>query len=70
MSTLQEIEAAVPKLSARELAALEKFVQSQLKKKQKVAWPDFEARRRRIFPGGQPPGKPLSEIVSEGRGEY
>ncbi len=46
MSTLQEIEAAVPKLNAIELAALEKFVQSQLQKKQKVAWPDFEARLR------------------------
>ena len=37
---------------------------------QKVEWPDFEARRNRIFPEGPPPGKPISEIVSEGRGKY
>ena len=36
----------------------------------KVEWPDIEARRNRIFPDGPPPGKPVSEIVSEGRGEY
>ncbi|AHF89209.1 hypothetical protein OpiT1DRAFT_00702 [Opitutaceae bacterium TAV1] len=40
------------------------------RKKKKVEWPDFAARRRRIFPDGPPPGKPLSEIVDEGRGEY
>jgi hypothetical protein len=32
MSTLAEIEAAVPKLNARELAELERFVQAERKK--------------------------------------
>jgi hypothetical protein len=32
MSTLAEIEEAVPKLNARELAELEKFVQAQRRK--------------------------------------
>jgi hypothetical protein len=32
-------------------------------------WPDFEGRMRRLFPDGALPGRPLSEIVSEGRGE-
>jgi len=32
MSTLAEIEAAVPKLNAKELAELEKFVQAERKK--------------------------------------
>jgi hypothetical protein len=32
MSTLAEIEAAVPRLNADELAELEKFVQAQLRK--------------------------------------
>ncbi|HEY5892464.1 MAG TPA: hypothetical protein VIT91_04465 [Chthoniobacterales bacterium] len=40
------------------------------KDRKNVEWPDFAARRNRIFPDGPPPGKPLSEIVSEGRGEY
>lgn len=70
MSTLAEIEAAVPKLSAEELAELERFVRLERQKKHPVAWPDFAARQKRIFPNGPPLGKPLSEIVSEGRGEY
>jgi antitoxin (DNA-binding transcriptional repressor) of toxin-antitoxin stability system len=39
-------------------------------KKKKIAWPDLKARRERIFPDGPPPGKPISEIVDEGRGDY
>ena len=35
----------------------------------KPKWPDLEARRKRIFPDGVK-GKPASEIVDEGRGEY
>ena len=31
-------------------------------------WPDLAARRRRLFPNGVK-GKPVSEIISEGRGE-
>jgi hypothetical protein len=69
MSTLQEIEAAVPKLTVGEMIALEEFIRAE-RRKQKVEWPDFEARQKLIFPNGPPPGKPLSEIVSEGRGEY
>ncbi len=69
MSTLQEIEAAVHRLDAAELAELERFVREERHKTQ-VPWPDFEARRKRIFPNGPPPGKPLSKIVDEGRGEY
>ncbi|MDR1281948.1 MAG: prevent-host-death protein [Opitutaceae bacterium] len=40
------------------------------RKKKKVEWPDLMARLDRRFPDGPPPGKPLSEIVDEGRGEY
>ena len=39
-------------------------------KPKKVEWPDMQARLNRIFPDGPPPGKLVSEIVSEGRGEY
>ena len=35
----------------------------------KIVWPDFEARLTALFPKGVPPGKPLSDIVSEGRGD-
>jgi antitoxin (DNA-binding transcriptional repressor) of toxin-antitoxin stability system len=38
-------------------------------KPRKVEWPDFAARRRKLFPSGVK-GKPVSEIVDEGRGEY
>lgn len=31
-------------------------------------WPDLAARRSRLFPRGMK-GKPLSEIIDEGRGE-
>ncbi len=38
-------------------------------KKGKVTWPDLQARLDKIFP--EPlRGKPASEIVSEGRGEW
>jgi antitoxin (DNA-binding transcriptional repressor) of toxin-antitoxin stability system len=38
------------------------------KKKKKLAWPDLKARLLKHFP--QPvPGKPASEIISEGRGD-
>ena len=38
-------------------------------KPRKLQWPDFEARRKKTFPLGIK-GKPVSEIVHEGRGEY
>ncbi|HSI82568.1 MAG: hypothetical protein ACAI35_02455 [Candidatus Methylacidiphilales bacterium] len=69
--TLLEIEAAISSLTAPELDELEKFIQTTREQKaEKITWPDFAARRNRIFPDGPPPGKPLSEIISEGRGEY
>ncbi len=45
-------------------------LQPATRKHQKVEWPDFKARLDRRFPKGPPPGKPLSEIVDEGRGEW
>lgn len=38
-------------------------------KARKLEWPDFAARLKKTFPGGVK-GKPVSEIVDEGRGEY
>ena len=35
----------------------------------KLKWPDLAARRKKIFPSGVQ-GKPVSEIVSDGRGDY
>jgi antitoxin (DNA-binding transcriptional repressor) of toxin-antitoxin stability system len=37
-------------------------------KKKKVEWPDLKARLLKVFPRPVP-GKPVSEIVSEGRGD-
>ena len=39
------------------------------KRPKKVEWPDMMARLKKLFPKPLP-GKPLSEIVSEGRGEW
>lgn len=69
MPKLRDIEAAIPKLNAEELAELAELVKSEQLRKRKVEWPDFQARLNRIFPDGPPPGKPLSEIVVEGRGD-
>ncbi len=38
------------------------------KKKKKLVWPDLTARLKKIYPHPVP-GKPASEIISEGRGE-
>jgi len=38
-------------------------------KKKKVEWPDLKARLKKIYPHPVP-GKPLSEIISEGRGDF
>lgn len=38
-------------------------------KKKKVEWPDLHARLKKIFPHPVP-GKPASEIISEGRGDW
>jgi len=39
------------------------------KKPRTLNWPDLEARRRKTFPNGIK-GKPVSEIIDEGRGKY
>jgi antitoxin (DNA-binding transcriptional repressor) of toxin-antitoxin stability system len=38
------------------------------KKKQKLVWPDLYARLKKIYPHPLP-GKPASELISEGRGD-
>jgi prevent-host-death family protein len=42
-----------------------KLIPAQPKPKKKLEWPDFEARMKRIFPDGAPPGKPASEIIMD-----
>ncbi len=44
------------------------MVATKKKRASAKEWPDFAARRARLFPTGVL-GKPLSEIVSEGRGD-
>ena len=57
MSTLAEIEAAVPSLTAEELAELERLVQKAKQEKtalglrSTIARPDFLARQEEIFGG-------------------
>ncbi len=65
-----QITEELPKLSAAELVELQEMLTAELKKKQSVPWPDFAARRKRIFPDGPPPGKPISAIMDEARGDY
>jgi len=44
-----------------------RIVPAEDPEKKRPEWPDFEARWKEDFPNGCP-GKPLSEIVDEGRG--
>jgi prevent-host-death family protein len=37
--------------------------------RKKVGWPDFEARMKRLFPAGTPPGEPASELIRRMREE-
>jgi prevent-host-death family protein len=39
------------------------------RKSQKVVWPDFAARLKKIYPRGVPPGKRASRIIEEMREE-
>jgi len=39
------------------------------RKNKKAAWPDLPTRLNKLFPHPAP-GKPASELVSEGRGEW
>ena len=45
------------------------LVPPPVKKKKPVEWPDMLGRMKKLFPKPLP-GKPLSKIVSEGRGEW
>ncbi len=45
-----------------------KFVQQPDRMESRRKRPDFMARLRADFPNGVPRGKPVSEIVDEGRG--
>ena len=38
------------------------------KKKQPIAWPDLQGRLDKLYPHSVP-GKPASDLISEGRGE-
>jgi len=40
------------------------------KKKTAVAWPDYEARLKKIFPNGPVKGRTTEQVVSDIRGDY
>jgi antitoxin (DNA-binding transcriptional repressor) of toxin-antitoxin stability system len=42
---------------------------AQRGKKKRPEWPDLQARLKKLYPK-TPPGKPISEILSEARGEW
>ena len=40
------------------------------KKKTTIAWPDYEARLKKIFPNGPVKGRTAEQVVSDIRGDY
>lgn len=69
MSTLTEIEAAIEELPASQLEELQAWLERRLQSREvvPVSEPDFLERAKAIW-GANPPGTPLSTLVSEGRG--
>ena len=67
MSTLAEIEEAIVRLPTPQVEELAVWFERLRVKTSKVPEPDFLARAKAVW-GDQPDGKPLSELVSEGRG--
>jgi len=69
MSTLAEIEEAIVRLPTPQVEELEGWLVSRRFKTSmaEVPVPDFLARAKAVF-GEHPVGKPMSELVSEGRG--
>jgi len=64
MSTLAEIEEAIVQLPAPQVEELAAWFE---RLRVKTPEPDFLARAKAVW-GDQPAGKPLSELVTEGRG--
>ena len=70
VSTLAEIEAAIEQLPASQVEKLAAWLdQRRLGRKMPalVSEPDFLARAKAIW-GENPPGEPLSAIISDSRG--
>lgn len=69
MSTLTEIEEAIVRLPAPQVEELAAWLQQRRAKTAaaKAPEPDFLARAKAVW-GNSPDGKPLSELVAEGRG--
>ena len=67
MSTLSEIEAAIIRLPAPQLEELALWLERRRSQSPEVPEPDFVARAKAIW-GDNPEGKPLSKLISEGRG--
>jgi len=68
MSTLAEIEEAIVRLPSPQVEELEEWLERRRFKTSavEVPEPDFLARAKAVW-GDHPVGKPLSELVAEGR---
>jgi hypothetical protein len=68
MSTLAEIEEAIVRLPTPQVEELEVWLERRRFKTSvtEVPEPDFLARAKAVW-GDRPVGKPLSELVAEGR---
>jgi hypothetical protein len=67
MSTVAEIEEAIVRLPASQVEELALWLDQLRSKPPEVPEPDFLARAKAVW-GDNPVGKPLSELISEGRG--
>ena len=66
MSTLTEIEEAIDQLPPPQVEELLARLQQRHSKTSGNSEPDFLARAKAVW-GDKPEGKPLSELVAEGR---
>jgi len=67
MSTLSEIEEAIVRLPSPQVEELALWLERRRSKPPEVPEPDFLARAKAVW-GDNPEGKPLSKLISEGRG--
>jgi hypothetical protein len=67
MSTVAEIEEAIVRLPASQVEELALWLEKRRSQPPEVPEPDFLARAKSVW-GDDPVGKPLSELISEGRG--
>ena len=67
-SVLRSVEAGEEVIIRRRNRPIARIVPIRSVEERKVDWSSLKEWRARVFPRGKLPGKPVSELISEGRG--